>query len=239
MDNPLKQLDSTSQKQLDRRQLLKAMLGTGVVLSSLPNEWTQPVVETALLPVHAQASDLPPLTCIDPGRQIDVVLAVDRSGSIGSADLENLKMALTLFVDGRDLLVEQIGLVSFDTTAILEQELTQNIDDIKAAINKLRVGGLTDIAGAIRLCDVELMSHNRPPNKKVIILISDGGQTVSGDPIAEANNAKNKDIHILTVGAGGFFDVAILRAMATSVKDFYYTPQSIDLITVFDPNCKL
>jgi len=43
----------------DRRRLLKALAGTGSVLAAggiAPESWTRPVVQSILLPVHAQAS---------------------------------------------------------------------------------------------------------------------------------------------------------------------------------------
>jgi hypothetical protein len=49
----------TSRKAIGRRDALKVLAAsTGAVLgaAALPGEWTKPVVETGVLPVHAQAS---------------------------------------------------------------------------------------------------------------------------------------------------------------------------------------
>ncbi|MCB9076263.1 MAG: VWA domain-containing protein [Anaerolineaceae bacterium] len=233
---------------LNRREALKslAVLSGAATLASLPGEWVTPVIEIGVLPAHAQISSLPSLACIEIGSKIDVMLALDKSGSIsilegiGVQELDQAKVALISFVEGLDFSVDQVGLVSFDSLPTLDQELTQDENLIKAAINAVSRGGLTDIAGAIRLCKNELKSSRANSNNTpVIILLSDGTQTVNGDPISEANQAKNEGITIITVAIRLSADINTLRAIATKNSNFYFVPSPADLITIFDPNCKL
>ncbi len=65
-----------------RRRILKLMLGTGGAAAAFPDRWLTPVVETALLPAHAQTSDAdtpaePPHDApLEPGPCIDDLTAV-------------------------------------------------------------------------------------------------------------------------------------------------------------------
>ena len=50
------------EKRISRRELLKLLAATGGAIagsSILPNKWTRPLVETGVLPAHAQISELP------------------------------------------------------------------------------------------------------------------------------------------------------------------------------------
>ena len=51
------QVENLSEKDLERRKLLNVVLGTGIVASS--PAWVRPVVNTVILPAHAQASVFP------------------------------------------------------------------------------------------------------------------------------------------------------------------------------------
>ena len=61
---------------VSRRQLLKTLIATGGAIAAstlLPGEWTAPLIEVGVLPVHAQGSVTPcaippsPLPNSDPG----------------------------------------------------------------------------------------------------------------------------------------------------------------------------
>jgi len=63
--------DTPTTQQYDRRRLLKALAGTGSVLAAggvAPESWTRPVVQSIVLPVHAQ------LSCGGPGYRGGVLL---------------------------------------------------------------------------------------------------------------------------------------------------------------------
>lgn len=46
---------------VSRRKALKKLILGGGVLASMPDRWSKPVVESVLLPAHAQASPILPL----------------------------------------------------------------------------------------------------------------------------------------------------------------------------------
>lgn len=75
-------------------------------------------------------------------------------------------------------------------SARLDQQLTQNGDLVKQAIDALSAGGSTNIAAGINTAQQELTSsrHN-PAATPVIVLLSDGRPTI-GDALAAAQSAK-------------------------------------------------
>jgi hypothetical protein len=80
--------------------------------------------------------------------------------------------------------------------------------------------------------DELLSGRHNPNNAAVLILMSDGEQTVAGDPVAQANLAKNKGIYLISIGLGSA-DTATLRTVASSPSDYYYAPNSTVLNSIF------
>lgn len=67
-----------------RRKALKRLILGGGVLASMPDRWTKPVVESVLLPAHAQASPIqPPQPTPTPTRQ------PTPGGTPGSLQIDN------------------------------------------------------------------------------------------------------------------------------------------------------
>jgi uncharacterized protein YegL len=168
------------------------------------------------------------------GVPTDVMLVLDRSGSMAGRPFRDAQTAARAFVNQLNYIFDQMGLVSFSTGATLDQRLTKDAGALQAAIIALTSGGTTDIAGALRTAAAELASgrHN-PNNPPVIVLMSDGKQEgVSGDPIAEAVQAKNNGIYIISIGLGDA-DTTTLKAIASSPSDYYYAPNSTALAQIF------
>lgn len=113
-----------------RRKLLKSIAtGSGAVVvgKTLPESWSRPVVDSVMLPAHAQAS-LPPLC--DPYRERGIATTILLT--IAPTSL------VRLTVDGdilRPFLVPVADLASFD--------VTQPFDDGECAGTRRLVGGFT------------------------------------------------------------------------------------------------
>jgi hypothetical protein len=75
-------LTAMHQRNNSRRKLIKSVLGVGgaiVTASQLPRQWTRPIVESVLLPAHAQMSQTCPLVVFDSTIQISEPLECDNS----------------------------------------------------------------------------------------------------------------------------------------------------------------
>ena len=165
--------------------------------------------------VEVAGISLPPgLGCLE---QADVMLVLDRSGSIDSTELATLKTAAKAFVDALGLSPSgaHAGELSFSSSATLDKHLTDIAQDVKDAIDALVTGGLTNLEDAILDATAELANpgdgHDRADGASpdFTVIITDGAPTTSntgGDHAANAAAAaaaaKLAGIEIYVVGVG-------------------------------------
>lgn len=143
---------------------------------------------------------------------IDIVLAVDISGSMMAMDYEKngqresrvdaVKDVVREFIRARPN--DRIGMVVFGTRAYVASPLTLDHDWLERNLDRVRIGlveGNTAIGAGIgtavnRLRDTKAKS-------KVIVLLTDGGENVHNPPALEAAKAaKGFNVRVYTVGAG-------------------------------------
>lgn len=173
-------------------------------------------------------------TCGDTHPPADVMLVIDRSGSMDGQKITDARAAAKGFVDRMDLSTSQVGLVSFSDAASLDQVLTQNAGPVRAAIDALVADGATNIADAITLAQGELAGpRHRPANQRALILMSDGQPTAGGDPRAAAAAAKAAGTRIFTIGLGSDVDPNLMRDLASAPSDYYYAPDSSQLDAIY------
>ena len=115
-----------------------------------------------------------------PGSSADVVLVIDRSGSMDDGGkMGDAKYAAEDFADA--LLKEgngvRMGVVSYADNASRDQELTSDAGDVKDAINMIGAYGGTNIQAGIHAA--RQMLENSDAEKKVIVVLSDGEPTYS------------------------------------------------------------
>ncbi len=192
--------------------------------------------------VEVGGISLPGLGCKG---KIDLMLVVDRSGSIGDANMALVQTALNAFVDalviGPD--TSHGGQSSFAYVGTLDQELTGTSTLLHTAINNLVSGGLTDLTSGINLAKAELESiRDRGDAPDYMVILTDGYPNVGANPEAEAlaaaNAAKLAGIEIYVVGIGSGVNAAYLQTIASganhyfSAADFSQVQQKlIDIVT--------
>jgi len=136
---------------------------------------------------------------------IDIIMALDVSGSMRAQDLKPLEAAKSVaetFIDGRKN--DRIGLVIFSGEAFTQCPLTTDHTVLKNLFKPIKSGMIEDgtaigdgLATAInRIKDSKAIS-------KVIILLTDGVQNSGSiDPISAAQIAKDYGIRVYTIGVG-------------------------------------
>ena len=176
----------------------------------------------------------------------DIVLILDRSGSMQGAPLANLKKGAKAFIDiideatdssrnGQIGLGSRIGIVSFAETATQNTQLITSVADLKDAVDALTSNGLTNHRDAFSKA-LELFDP-ASTNAKVMVMFTDGVTTAGGDPNTVAALAKSQGIIVYCIGlsGNGGIDVASLNAWSSDPDSAYVaiTPDDAELEEIF------
>lgn len=173
--------------------------------------------------------------------EYDFVLAIDTSSSMSATDftpnrLEAAKDAALNFLN--NVINVEVGVVSFSGNAFTEQELTDDMYNIKSAIGKLEIKTLggTDIGGAI-VNSVNILQKSKK-DSKMIILLTDGQSNVGIDLQDAVDYANKNGISVNTIGMASKegaevkdlgivskLDEESLKAIAESTDGNYYSVQ--------------
>ncbi len=176
----------------------------------------------------------------------DIVLILDRSGSMAGAPLAAVKEGAKAFIDIIDEATDgtqdgqigngsRIGIVSFATDGRVDAQLITSVDTLKNAVDSLVSGGSTNHAQAFAKA-TELFS---PPsgNAKVMVMFTDGNTTVGAPPAPVAEAAKAQGIVIYCIGLIGSdgLDIDALNTWATDPDATHVavTPDAADLEELF------
>jgi uncharacterized protein YegL len=201
----------------------------------LANNQTGIIVDAMATRLTPAEEPVPPPPICDPTipQPIDLMLVIDRSGSMSGQAIVDAKAAAIAFVDFLDLGTDRVGLGSFESTARLDVALTHNGDAVKAAINSLIASGGTAIGEGVAVGHSQLVAGATPGVTPVLVLLSDGVNGSGRDPLLAANAAKAEGIKLVTIGLGFGADEALLRAMASTEDDYHFAPSGADLEEIF------
>ena len=184
------------------------------------------------------------LGCLD---KADVMLVLDRSGSIDSSELAILKTAAKDFVTALAPAVDKayMGQTSFADVGSHDLDLTYVVADIEAAINDLTSGGRTNLAEGITLATTELAVNDRDDADApdFMVIITDGAPNEPGDETAAkaaaataANFARAAGIKLYVVGVGTDTATAdyLRNSIANSVGQYYDVTDYSGLSAILD-----
>lgn len=170
---------------------------------------------------------------------VDIMLVLDRSGSMDGDPLIALKAAAIEFVDiikeatnpgGTNLgPPNRIGVVSFASDATLDVPLTDNVATLTAGINGLSADGLTNHQAAFDLAAASYTPVFNPPNRKVLIMFTDGDTTTGGNASDAAAAARADGIEIYCIGLGDVTD------FIDNLNDWATNPDSTHVIVAPTP----
>ena len=135
----------------------------------------------------------------------DVVLVVDRSGSMKGGKFRDLIAAIDTFTQTLDEtpVDEQVGLASYSETASEDVALTDDLSRISSKIRRLRLGGLTSISRGME-SGMRIMDASRDANfvERTLIVMTDGRHNRGPEPrnVAQVLAADGVTIHTITFG---------------------------------------
>ena len=176
----------------------------------------------------------------------DLVLVLDRSGSMSGVPLAAMKEGSNTFID----IIQQatddgsgsgdlgsgtrMGVVSFSSTAVVDAPLTASVSQLKGAVDALTAGGSTNHGDAFSKATQLLEAGTNPV--KVMVLFTDGNTTAGPPPAPIAAQARDKGIIIYCIGLVGSdgLDVSALNNWATDPDSVHVaiapTPQDLEEI---------
>jgi Ca-activated chloride channel homolog len=197
------------------------------------------------------------------GQGIDIVLALDISGSMAALDfapqnrLDAAKSVISNFITGRDF--DRIGLVAFARDAFQQTPPTLDYPTLVKSLDTLQLATVlkVDDGTAIGLGIASAGNMLRTSNtlSKIIILLTDGANNSGGiGPITAAQAVATFGIRVYTVGMGktGLVPVPVdeagntqlvesdldeptLQTIALSTGGKYFRAQDLaDLQTIYD-----
>ncbi|MGD1701596.1 S8 family serine peptidase [Dapis sp. BLCC M229] len=187
-------------------------------------------------------------------RTVDVVLVMDRSGSMASEvpvssgfrpKIELLQDSANLFLDLIRLDAgDRLGEVSFAGSVstdfgpgdLLTEITSGNIDDAKDEVDNLSPGGNTNIRGALEEgLDLLTTAPGGEDHRRVIVFLSDGMPTTGGDPTEPGflQQFDDEDVKVFSVGFGtegasgnAGIDKDLLQTLTNVSEGLYHVTES-------------
>jgi Ca-activated chloride channel homolog len=140
-------------------------------------------------------------------RGVDIIVALDTSLSMAAEDvkpsrLDRAKYEIRRLVD--TLQGDRIGLVVFEGEAIVQCPLTLDYGAALLFLKEIHPAMVptpgTNLCAAIEVASRGFVQTEQ--DYKVLILVTDGEQTLPGDPLEAAKTAGQSNIRIYTIGVG-------------------------------------
>lgn len=139
----------------------------------------------------------------------DIVLIMDRSGSMQGSNLAAAKSAAKELIntvakasgsaDGTSILnSSRLGLVSFADTAAADMGLTGDVAALNAAVDALAAGGSTNHKAAFEKAADQLRTSASA--RRILVMFTDGETTTGGDAAPVAENIKAEGMEIYCIG---------------------------------------
>jgi Ca-activated chloride channel homolog len=138
--------------------------------------------------------------------------------------MADLKAAVHSFLNNVDFSKDRVAIVTFNDTAVINNSLTTNKAALDTTVDAMIPLGLTNYEDALIKARTEINAHRRAEANPVVIMLTDGRQTVGGDPLPIAADIKASGTQIFVMGLGivGFSDIAQLQTIASDPDSTYY-----------------
>jgi Mg-chelatase subunit ChlD len=180
---------------------------------------------------------------------VDVVLAIDASGSMNSISsdppepLTSVKQAAKRFI-GLFSETDQMAVVSFANQAEVKQSLTQNLNNRIAGVNSVVITpeaevGYTNLASALNTAVSLLQDGNN--SRQAIILLTDGLPTApdyAPDPelsaITAADTVASRGIELFAIGLGSSVNEGFLTKLVDQESSRVFKTSDVsELSTIY------
>ena len=163
-----------------------------------------------------------------PQRPLDVVLAIDISGSMRGAPLDYVKLGLRRMIGGLGA-DDTVTLVTYEDRAevVLDGVSAQDAETLTSAFLGLSAGGGTNLYDGLYMALEHAEALKAPDRDVRVVFLSDGvateGLTSGNRIVALAQAHAEQGVGITTIGVGADFDVDLMRRVGeVGAGNFYY-----------------
>jgi RHS repeat-associated protein len=197
-------------------------------------------ITTALVtsaPVEVQWATSVGTPCTGRATPLDVVIAIDSSGSMElDGKIQGAKASSKAFVDTLDFTRDQVAVVDFNGTGELLTPLTTDGAQAKAGIDAILINefaGTSIGAGLDAALDELAGPRHRAGATPVLVFLTDGGNSV-GDPEPALARLAASGVRAVALGLGSDADPVMLGRIASTQSDYFYAPTASELAWAYN-----
>jgi len=168
----------------------------------------------------------------------DVVLLIDRSGSMAGTKISEAKTSAKYFTDLMHT-GDKIGVVTYETSTRIDYPLTKIESTntktlVKNKIDQIYPAGVTAMGAGLRAAYNQLVNYGDQSHPWAIVLMSNGFHNSGEHPYNVIPALKSKNIKVYTIGLGAGADGNLLGKIATDTGGFYrYAAKPTDLVAIY------
>jgi Mg-chelatase subunit ChlD/DNA-binding beta-propeller fold protein YncE len=176
--------------------------------------------------------------CPSESLPLDVVLAVDRSGSMEGPKIEAARSVGADFAAELDFRKARAATVLFASQAELTQVLTDDAAAVIRGVSRARAGGGTNIADALLVAGEELAGPRaQPDGRQAVVLLTDGkpdgGLDPRGRALSQAADLRAAGVAVYAIGLGADVDSGLLTELAGDPSRYFRAPSAAELSGIY------
>jgi len=170
---------------------------------------------------------------------VDVVLVIDRSGSMSGEPISNARNSAKQFIELMEY-GDKAGVVSFATDARYDYQLTTLTkeekvkEDILKKIDSIYVSGTTAIGEGLEYALNDLLKSGDPNDNWAIVLLSDGCHNSGKHPDKVIPSIKDNNTPVYTIGLGSVDEALMKHISEQTGGEYYPTPTEKELHKIYD-----
>ena len=192
-------------------------LNTVRVTGRRPSDWASGAISLRLGNVLGFNTLESQVTAVATCIERDLVLVIDRSGSMEGSEFSDLQGAIDVFIETLTAtpIDEKVGLASCSEFATDHVQLTTNLPEVSAGLAALSTGGRTGIGRGMEAGEA-IISAGRSKGfvQRTLIVMTDGMHGEGADPSTVAMKLAADRIQIHTITFGRRADQASMKNVA-------------------------